>query len=189
MCKETSKRIISLLLCAAMLLSNVPAVVFAAGDMTEPVAETETVATEEVTVPAETELPTQPETVPEETTAPTEEPVPSTEAAEETTAPTEAAEPTEVTVTDEAAMAATVTATGKCGANLTWILDSDGVLTISGKGAMYDYTNQGNIDIDMPPWREYGIQISSLVIDDGVTSIGDAAFCYCIALETLSIPF
>ena len=86
MCKETSKRIISLLLCAAMLLSNVPAVVFATEDMTEPFMETETAATEGVTVPAETELPTQP-AVPEEIAAPTEATVPATEFVEETVAP------------------------------------------------------------------------------------------------------
>ena len=44
---------------------------------------------------------------------------------------TQAAEESETTPT---------TASGTCGENLTWELDEYGVLTISGKGAMNDYT-------------------------------------------------
>ena len=34
--------------------------------------------------------------------------------------------------------------TGTCGENLTWTLDEAGTLTISGTGAMYDYTYEGD---------------------------------------------
>ena len=37
------------------------------------------------------------------------------------------------------AEAADIVASGKCGANLTWTLDSEGTLTIDGNGSMYDY--------------------------------------------------
>ena len=51
------------------------------------------------------------------------------------------------------AFAAEIVASGTCGAdggNLTWTLDSDGLLSILGSGAMADYTD------DAPaPWRQY----------------------------------
>jgi len=45
------------------------------------------------------------------------------------------------------ANAATVTASGDCGENATWSLDSDGVLTVSGTGVMTDYTSVAT------PWQ------------------------------------
>ena len=62
---------------------------------------------------------------------------------------------------------------GICGAqgnNLTWQLDCSGTLTISGSGDMEDYTYQ------MAPWYDYISQITTLIIGDSVTSIGDYAF-------------
>ena len=85
------------------------------------------------------------------------------------------------------ALAADIVDSGTCGAegdgsNLTWTLDSDGVLTISGSGDMYDY---GLFDA---PW--YGIRslVKSAVIADGVTSIGEKAFLYCTSLTSVTIP-
>ena len=68
------------------------------------------------------------------------------------------------------AYATDLTATGKCGENLNWILTDDGILTISGKGDMYNYniTTKEN-------WNNYE-QIKEVVITNGVTSIGDYAF-------------
>ncbi|MCD7833976.1 MAG: leucine-rich repeat protein [Lachnospiraceae bacterium] len=57
-----------------------------------------------------------------------------------------------------------------CGDNLTWSID-DGVLTISGTGDMYDWSTTPEV-----PWAEYAEEITSIVIEDGVTSIGDNAF-------------
>ena len=74
---------------------------------------------------------------------------------------------------------------GTCGAegdNLTWLLDTDtGVLTISGTGAMADYRESA-------PWHEYRDSIKTVVIEDGVTSIGNDAFLYCVGLTSVSIP-
>ncbi len=85
------------------------------------------------------------------------------------------------------ALAADIVDSGTCGAegdgsNLTWTLDSEGVLTISGSGDMYDY---GLFDA---PW--YGIRslVKSAVIADGVTSIGEKAFLYCTSLTSVTIP-
>lgn len=68
----------------------------------------------------------------------------------------------------------TLPASGTCGDNLTWYIDTEGVLTISGTGDMYDYYLNTNI-----PWYEYASVITEIVIEEGVTSIGELAFCAC----------
>ena len=72
-------------------------------------------------------------------------------------------------------------ASGICGANLEWTF-SGGTLTISGEGAMDDY------DYDHPtaPWSE--LAIKEIVVEDGVTSIGDYAFYECVSLTSVAIP-
>ena len=73
---------------------------------------------------------------------------------------------------------------GTCGTNLTWDL-TGGVLTISGTGAMTNW-----ITILSPsPWDAYKSNIQSVVINDGVTTIGDAAFYNCPALSSVEIPY
>ncbi len=73
---------------------------------------------------------------------------------------------------------------GSCGDNLTWSLDADsGVLTISGSGAMTNYTNSSDV-----PWYSYRSLIKEVVISDSVTSIGDLAFCGCKSLTKITIP-
>ncbi|MBQ7646214.1 MAG: leucine-rich repeat domain-containing protein, partial [Clostridia bacterium] len=61
---------------------------------------------------------------------------------------------------------------GTCGDDLTWTLDRvSGELLITGTGDMYDYT------FDFPaPWNEYPSEIISVVISEGVTSVGKEAF-------------
>ena len=56
---------------------------------------------------------------------------------------------------------------GTCGENLTWKIE-DGVLTISGTGAMTGYPPSQS------PWA--AAKIKSVVIESGVTSIGNNAF-------------
>lgn len=99
--------------------------------------------------------------------------------------------------------------TGSCGNDLTWAFNAEtGILAISGTGAMtdYSYSNQ--------PWDSYKGKITSIKINQGVTSIGkyafysvgkynavltvsiansvteikDYAFMYCRYLESISIP-
>ncbi len=70
--------------------------------------------------------------------------------------------------------AASVVASGKFGAsgsNLTWSLDSDGVLTISGSGAMEDFANVSKV-----PWYSKRTNVKTVVIESGVTNIGKDAF-------------
>ena len=77
----------------------------------------------------------------------------------------------------------TIVASGTCGDNLTWKLDDEGTLTISGKGAMTEWVN-----IDSAPWKTYSNTINKVVIQPGVTSIGKNAFSLCTNLESITIP-
>lgn len=79
--------------------------------------------------------------------------------------------PTPVAVTGDASYTVNwVTAIdgGTCGESVTWTLDADYVLTISGIG---DMTNYGIGET--APWKKYNNQLTAVVIKDGVTSIGD----------------
>jgi len=60
---------------------------------------------------------------------------------------------------------------------------SDGVMTVSGTGAMADYENY-----NYTPWYGYFSDIETIVIESGVTSIGNFAFYGCSKLESVSIP-
>ena len=101
--------------------------------------------------------------------------------------------------------------TGKCGDNLTWTIDNNEVLTISGTGRIPDYNDSSSGGNNTAPWYGYAYQIKKVVlgsgvqnigndafadcygmtditIPDGVTSIGDSAFDWCSALTEISIP-
>lgn len=66
-------------------------------------------------------------------------------------------------------LGASAATSGSCGDNVTWSIDSNRVLTISGNGPMDDYSFWA-----FTPW--FGQTISQVVIENGVTSIGDNAF-------------
>ena len=70
---------------------------------------------------------------------------------------------------------------GDCGENLTWTLDDEGTLTISGTGPMKDYTF-----FLQTPWRYSNVK--NVVISEGVTSVGDYAFYCCTNIKTVTIP-
>ena len=69
---------------------------------------------------------------------------------------------------------------------LTWTLYADGTLTISGTGAMKDYDYDDNSDNRSPVCDNQNI--TKVVIEDGVTSIGNYAFFYCTGLTSITIP-
>ena len=71
--------------------------------------------------------------------------------------------------------------TGICGKNLTWTLDG-GALTINGAGGMYDYYYGGN------PWFAQKDLIQRVVVNEGVTKIGQRAFQYCGKLSEIILP-
>lgn len=79
------------------------------------------------------------------------------------------------------------TASGMCGENVSWKLDGTGTLTISGSGPMYDYGWQGDTWVDQP-YADWSTEIVNVVIEDGVTRIGDSAFEEFYSVETVVIP-
>ena len=80
---------------------------------------------------------------------------------------------------------------GSCGNNLTWTLEN-GVLTISGTGEMdgYGYYTKkpDGSSVTSAPWGEYYEAIERVVIENGVTSIGNCAFYSCTEIKGASIP-
>ncbi len=72
---------------------------------------------------------------------------------------------------------------GTCGENVTWTLDDEGTLTISGTGEMYDYGDSCDT-----PWDAFSEEIKNIVLQEGITNVGECAFGSCILLETVSLP-
>ena len=73
---------------------------------------------------------------------------------------------------------------GTCGDNATWSLSEDGTLTISGTGETehYELFYQRYI-----PWYSYRENIESIVIEEGITGLGNTLFVYCENLTSVSI--
>lgn len=80
---------------------------------------------------------------------------------------------------------AAVVASGTCGTNASWALTDDGVLTISGTGEMKNYSNYGSY---FAPWYDYYSSITSVVIGEEITSIGNYAFYLCYKVTSIAIP-
>ena len=166
------KRILSLLLAVLMASTLLPMQVWAAelADSGNE-AEDEIVLEEEAVIPPEESEPEEQE--PQEDAAPVEQPV------------------GELAESDIAVTSATTVASGYCGGegngkNLTWMLDSDGLLTISGKGKMANYGGESNYS----PWRANDLSgsIQRATIKAGVTSIGTGTFYWCTNLTDVTIP-
>ena len=168
------KRIISLLMALLMLTSLLPTAVWAEGDTPEQTAATVTDDGAAEQEPAAT--PETPET-PEAPEAPVEP--------EQPTEPEQSTEPEADAEPEDNGIALYSAASGQCGNNLTWTLNG-GVLTISGKGAMWSW-DQGS------DWGGFSEEtghneITTVVINSGVTSIGRGAFGWLSALTSVSIP-
>ena len=78
----------------------------------------------------------------------------------------------------------TVLPRGICGADLTWKMNNNGTLTISGTGAMFDY----GFHEYRAQWSRHVDSIKNVVIEAGVTSIGECAFVYCENINSVTIP-
>lgn len=72
---------------------------------------------------------------------------------------------------------------GTCGENVTWELDDNGTLTISGTGDMYDY------EFDQSPFFYRYQRIKNIIVEEGVTNIGASMFCSCYYLKTVRLPY
>ena len=71
---------------------------------------------------------------------------------------------------------------GECGDDLRWTY-SDCMLTISGTGAMANYSSSNKA-----PWNSYYESITSIIVGSGVTTIGSYAFDDCTKITTLELP-
>ena len=70
-------------------------------------------------------------------------------------------------------------ASGSCGDNITWSLNSNGMLTITGSGAMGGTTCA---------WTDYKEQVKEVKFNGNITSISDCAFEYNTNIETITLP-
>ena len=69
---------------------------------------------------------------------------------------------------------------GSCGENITWELDNEGTLTISGSGDM-------KFDFGVSSFS-LNVNVKKAVISDGITRIGENAFAHCTSLESVTFP-
>ena len=81
-----------------------------------------------------------------------------------------------------------VVVSGDCGttgheSDVTWTLTSDGVMTVSGMGAMADYGNKDN-----QPWSGKRSDIKIIMVAEGVTHIGNRAFASCANATSIFLP-
>lgn len=114
------------------------------------------------------------------TASPTASPTPSP-TAEPTPSPT--AEPTADPTVSPTPTSDPIVASGTCGNNAVWSLDTDGTLTISGTGNMTNYSRAADV-----PWYDNREDIKNVVIENGILTIGDYAFSGCKSLMSITIP-
>lgn len=76
-----------------------------------------------------------------------------------------------------------IVSAGQCGENAYYALYSNGKVLVKGTGAMYDYDLESNRS---PFYRNDAV--SSLVVSEGITTVGKDAFERCLHLETVSLP-
>lgn len=84
---------------------------------------------------------------------------------------------------------------GTCGENAFWSYNPQtATLTISGTGTMSSFGKvsagtDGSVQItDEAPWKQYTSSIRSIIIEEGIASIGHGAFSNCYSLEDLQLP-
>ena len=100
--------------------------------------------------------------------------------------PVETVEPAETVYTEQSG-AASLSAVAE---DFAWSLDENGVLTISGHGDMPYGINGDYYDryLVTMPWGFFSNKITSVIINDGITSIAPSAFNDCAALTDITIP-
>ena len=73
---------------------------------------------------------------------------------------------------------------GQCGLNASWLLDRYGDLVIFGKGATWDFGE----DLEtMPEWKYWADDIVNVIVEDGITRLGDHAFSAMVYVTTVSL--
>ena len=79
----------------------------------------------------------------------------------------------------------TILASGTCGINAKWQLTNDGIMTVFGTGAMRNYSSSNTA---RAPWVQHVAQLRTLVVEEGITTIGNYAFYDCDSLTTVTLP-
>ena len=83
-------------------------------------------------------------------------------------------------------------ASGSAGEEILWSLSETGVLTVSGQGEIGNYSMEYSENIKdyitTAPWGKYMEQISSVVIQPGIISVGEKAFSKLIYLKQVTLP-
>ena len=77
----------------------------------------------------------------------------------------------------------TTVASGECGDNVNWVLKASGELWIYGTGVIANKSSYSSV-----PWYTYRNKITSINMDENITSIGNYAFYGCTKLTLISIP-
>ncbi len=75
----------------------------------------------------------------------------------------------------------TAFADNSCGESAVWSIN-DGILTISGSGKMDDYNSESDV-----PWYNARNSITKIIVENGITHIGDMAFYGCVNAATAEI--
>ena len=73
-----------------------------------------------------------------------------------------------------------VIAEGVSGATVSWRVYGDGLLVLSGEGGTPSYNSS-----KPAPWVDYRDQITKIIVEEGITSIGNQAFAQCTAAEEI----
>lgn len=203
------KQLSALLLTLALLFSVFPAQAFATQQDipgANPDAQTETEAPE--MLPDTSPAPEAPQEQPEENTTaqlPQEEPSQDApvqptpeESAPDTPAPPPQEEPdtaselpepaAEESSTESPAVHSDGIASGSFGDHLTWTLNAaEKTLTISGQGAMPDYTSEGDTPWFQAGYDEYKV-VKTIILSPGITHVGSYSFCFMRNLREISLP-
>ena len=187
-----SKRLMALLMAAVMSVNSLPVTAFAAEtnlieqSQTESVMESETA---EETFAEEKEA----ESITEESFI--------EETAEEESALEESDQEEEISLLEEDTKVDDgLIDSGTFGENVTWTLDNEGVLTISGTGAMQGRLRSSKSEYIVSVVIESGVtsisscafeglkKLESVEVSDSVKSIGESAFQNCSSLVDINIP-
>lgn len=82
-----------------------------------------------------------------------------------------------------------VIADGQCGQYITYTLDELGVLRLSGKGQTFNFNKEGRYDTETnAPWNHLKYNILKIVVEEGITKLGDCIFANCLDLEEVILP-
>ncbi len=101
-------------------------------------------------------------------------------------------------------MTAMAASSGKCGENLTWTLDDEGALVVTGTGAMYNYDDEMNEKWDKTLIKtvQIGPAVTTIgayafsscesltkvtLFNNALTTIGDFAFMWCINMKSITV--